>query len=134
MRLVQHLAPDFDGLRTRHGPAALDYEKGNAADAEPAGLPLINGGGFVQGCVAERGPDLSLIEPGPGPGAESRLVADIDRLLEIGREQGLDSGAGAPAPGRVGDQAMRCARVRRPPHAVEGEADALSLPQRGHVS
>ena len=121
-------APDTD-------QRPLDDEKGHAADAEPAGMLLMAGDGFVQGCVAESGPDLSLVEPEPGTDLdESRLVADIDRLLEIGREQGLDGGAGAPAPGRVGDQAMRCARVRRPPHAVEGEADALLLPQRGHVA
>ena len=102
--------------------------------SRPACL-LMAGDGFVQSFVAESGPNLSLVEPEPGTDLdESRLVADIDRLLEIGREQGLDGGAGAPAPGRVGNQAMRCARVRRPLHAVEGEADALLLPQRGHVA
>ena len=72
MRPVQHLTPDFDGLRSGHGPAAVDDEEGHAADAEPAGILLMAGDAFVQSFVAESGPNLSRVEPEPG--------ADLDEF------------------------------------------------------
>ncbi len=62
---------------------------------------------------------------------EDGLVADVAALLEIGAEQRFDQRIRLAVQGRVADQAVRVAGVRRAPDAVEGEGDVLASARRG---